>query len=99
MHGSPCAYHGGSDLRCPPNSVPGLWWRYTIPKVGTVYYVDCCGHTITHTKVCAWTKEPNWCGGLGKNIYTCTLAVLHHQLQLGSDGFPDPKVHGYLKKP
>lgn len=82
MHGAPCSYHGGSNDNkwCPPGTVPGSWWRFNIPKIGNVYYVDCCGIPIKWKVWCRWAKEPNWCLDSGSSIYTCTLTLLHSEL-------------------
>jgi nucleoid-associated protein YgaU len=96
MHGAPCKFHGGSSDNkfCPVGSESGLWWRWNVPGIGNVYYVDCCGIPISTWKVwCRWAKEANWCAGRGKGIYTCTLTLLHSELHKDSSGFADPKYH------
>jgi hypothetical protein len=93
MHGAPCAYHGGSDKMCPYGTMSGLWWRFNIPKIGNVYYVDCCGLPIKWNVWCRWAKEYNWCAGKGNNVYTCTLTILQSELHVGSDNFTDPSYY------
>jgi hypothetical protein len=95
MHGAPCAYHGGSadNKFCPPGSTSGLWWRFNIPGIGNVYYVDCCGLAITWKVWCRWAKEQNWCAGRGSSVYTCTLTLLFGELKVDGDNFADPKQH------
>jgi hypothetical protein len=93
MHGAPCALNllGTKDgTVCPFGTDSGLWWRFNIPGLGNVYYIDCCGRQINWTVWCRWAKEPNWCGGKGNNIYTCTLTILQGDLFVGGDGFSDP---------
>ena len=34
MHGAPCAFHGGTDKKCPTGTQSGLWWRFTVQWVG-----------------------------------------------------------------
>jgi hypothetical protein len=91
MHGRPCRYvHGGSDVKCPPGTVGGWFWKYDVPAYGTIYYVDCCGKVATEEIWCNWSKEENWCqmgeaaqmaaaGTIaiedGVALYTCTLAL------------------------
>lgn len=82
MHGTPCLYAGGSDLRCPRGTVSGWFWSYRTPA-GVYFYVDCCGGTPRNNPVyCHWTAENNWCygGGRAQNSgrsldYNCTLAI------------------------
>ena len=95
MHGAPCKFHGGtSDNKyCPAGTTSGLWWRWNIPKVGNVYYVDCCGLPIKWKVWCNWAKEANWCAGQGNNVYTCTLTLLHGELKIDANGFADPVYH------
>ncbi len=93
MHGRPCRYSGGSDQLCPYGTVSGLWWRWYVPRVGNVYYVDCCGMPSDSKVWCNWAKEWNWCAGRGNNVYTCTLALLHSELHKDADGFADPTYH------
>jgi hypothetical protein len=81
MHGMPCAYAGGTDLKCPAGTISGYWWTYKI-STGVIYYIDCCGGTQKGTVWCNWTEEDNWCRGAGRAVnqgasleYNCTLAV------------------------
>lgn len=82
MHGSPCQFAGGSDLRCPRGTVSGWFWSYRTPA-GVYFYVDCCGGTPRSNPVwCNWTSESNWCFGGGRTQntggsteYNCTLAI------------------------
>jgi LysM repeat protein len=101
MHGAPCAFHGGSSDNkfCPPGTTTGLWWRFNIPGIGNVYYVDCCGVQIEWTVWCRWAKEQNWCAGRGNNIYTCTITLLHSELHVGPDNFADPNSHVLAQAP
>jgi hypothetical protein len=95
MHGAPCAYHGGSSDNkfCPAGSVTGMWWRFNIPGLGNVYYVDCCGLAITYKVWCRWAKEQNWCVGQGNSIYTCTITLLFGELKVDGHGFADASKH------
>src|SRR5262249_19058960 len=64
MHGRPCRSlpgAGGSDTKCPTGTVSGWFWKYDVPAYGTVYYVDCCGKSISGGVWCNWSKEQNWC--------------------------------------
>ena len=82
MHGTPCLYAGGSDLKCPKGTVSGWFWSYKT-AVGVYYYVDCCGgKPIAGDVWCGWTSESNWCGAFGRTHntgasekYNCTLAI------------------------
>lgn len=93
MHGAPCVLNlkeTADNKICPYGTQVGLWWRFNIPGLGNVYYIDCCGRNITWKVWCRWAKEPNWCAGHGNNIYTCTLTILQSEMHKGSDGFADP---------
>lgn len=93
MHGRPCRYSGGSDLLCPYGTEAGYWWRWYVPGVGNVYYVDCCGMPSLSRVWCNWAKEPNWCLQKGRGIYTCTLSLLHNEIHIGADGAADSRFH------
>jgi len=98
MHGTPCEYNGGSERKCPPDTISGYWWTYDVPGLGVVYFVDCCGganHEMASSVSvwCSWSNEPNWCGGRGKNIYTCTIALTHAELTLDSASLANPFFH------
>lgn len=95
MHGAPCAFHGGSpdNKWCPPGTISGLWWRFNIPGLGNIYYVDCCGLPIAWKVWCRWSKEQNWCAGRGGNTYTCTLTLTYAELKIDASGFADPLKH------
>jgi hypothetical protein len=89
MHGSPCKYNSGSDVKCPVGTISGYWWVRTT-KVGEIYYVDCCGGTQTSSVWCDNSAEPNWCLGgkaakAGRTKYTCTLALPKSQVKLDSN--------------
>jgi len=80
MHGRPCRFAGGSDLRCPRGTTSGWFWSYDTPA-GRIFYVDCCGGTPQGTVWCNWSQEPNWCSAWGRaanasiSTYNCTLAI------------------------
>ncbi len=80
MHGRPCRFAGGSDLKCPAGTTSGWFWSYETP-VGRFFYVDCCGGTPQGSVWCNWTQEANWCMVWGKaanagiSDYNCTLAI------------------------
>lgn len=98
MHGTPCEYNGGSERKCPANTVSGYWWTYDVPGLGVVYFVDCCGgenHEMASSVSvwCSWSNEQNWCGGRGKNIYTCTIALTHAELTKDSASLANPFFH------
>jgi len=96
MHGAPCGLNlGGTDddTMCPYGAEAGLWWRFNIPGLGNVYYIDCCGVNVNWTVWCRWAKEPNWCGGKGNNQYSCTLTILQKDMHVGADGFADPNYY------
>lgn len=95
MHGSPCKFNGGSSDNkfCPAGTVSGLWWRFNIPGLGNIYYVDCCGVPVSWGVWCRWAKEQNWCAGRGSSIYTCTLTLTLGELKVDGSGFADPTKH------
>jgi hypothetical protein len=101
MHGSPCAYNGGTsdNKMCPAGTISGLWWRYNVPTIGFVYYVDCCGMPVQWKVWCRWAKEQNWCVGRGNNVYTCTLTILPTELHKDADGFADPQFYVLVGPP
>jgi len=80
MHGRPCRFAGGTDLKCPPGTTSGWFWSYET-AVGRIFYVDCCGGTPKGAVWCNWTQEINWCVALGRaanagiDKYNCTLAI------------------------
>jgi hypothetical protein len=77
MHGRPCRFAGGTDLKCPPGTTSGWFWSYDTPA-GRIFYVDCCGGTPQGAVWCNWTQETNWCVGWGRasqagiTAYNCT---------------------------
>ena len=91
MHGTPCRFAGGTDLKCPSGTVSGWFWRYKT-SVGVIYYVDCCGKNPTSgAPWCNWTNEPNWCLGgkaaaRGISQYTCTLTIPAASMRVNGSG-------------
>jgi hypothetical protein len=82
MHGKPCKYAGGTDIKCPKGTTSGWFWSYDCPNIGRVFYVDCCGSlTVSDRTWCGWTKEDDWCQYFGKAAnagitgYVCTVAI------------------------
>lgn len=101
MHGRPCNYLGATDkgftdLKCPPGTTAGWFWRYKT-KDGVYYYVDCCGKTIAGSIWCNWSNEADWCIAAGDNHgyaahhggdrqkYTCTLAIPDRLMKTAKD--------------
>jgi hypothetical protein len=106
MHGRPCRFAGGSDLKCPPGSKSGWFWSYETP-VGRIFYVDCCGGTPKGSVWCNWTSEADWCvslgqtfgrwmveGGYDRDAYNCTLAIPDSQMETQDVGGGKFKVVG-----
>ena len=92
MHGRPCAHGSGTDNMCPIGTVSGWWWSYEVPRLGRIYYVDCCGGRNSSDVWCNWSNEDNWCFGLGRaqsrgiSDYNCTLAILEADMNVVAVG-------------
>lgn len=92
MHGSPCLFAGGSDTKCPKGTVGGWFWAKST-AVGTIYYADCCGGSVSSSVWCDNSSEPNWCLGAGRAArqgivkYACTVALFKSEFKVDSNGF------------
>jgi len=77
MHGHPCACCDGSDTTCPSGTEIGHYWSFCCSG-RSIYFTDCCGRgkkcNTTSCPFCENSSQPNWCGGMGGNVYVCTMA-------------------------